>query len=273
MIYVYDGSFDGFLTTVFYGFEQKQEPLRIVSIDCWQATFFDVEVHIVTDTVKSERVWKGIVRYSNEKVARMVYHAFASDISDIERSIFCYLQKLFADKTRKFYQNLLDENSLTIYQTARKVKGETHRFLGIVRFQETLDGMFFSLIDPDHDIVGLLAPHFSRRFADRPWVIYDRKRDKGIYYDGKEVQEIILTEKQFDSMTGSLPHTLKADDEDQDRYRELWKVYYQSINIAERKNTRLLLRNLPRRYWKYLPERQEQQNVVSKEIKGNKSQE
>ena len=68
------------------------------------------------------------------------------------------------------------------------------------------------------------------------------------------MHEITLSDKQFDAITGGIHENIKADDEE--LYRSLWKAYYKAINIPERKNTRLMLRLLPRRYWKYLPEKQ-----------------
>lgn len=253
LIYIYDGTFDGFLTTVFTIYASKQKPLQIVSEQHWQPNFFDESKQVITNAKQSERVWDGIVARSNANVANMFYLAFASEIKGIENEMYYYLEKLFADKTGIYYQNLLDENSFHIYKIARKVSGEIHRFTGFVRFQETADGMFFSIIQPDHDIVTLLAPHFINRYADRPWVIYDSKRDKGVYFNTSDIIEIKLTDKQFDQITGKLNNDVKAEDEDM--YRQLWKTYYKAINIKERKNTRLMLNHLPRRYWKYLPEK------------------
>jgi probable DNA metabolism protein len=68
------------------------------------------------------------------------------------------------------------------------------------------------------------------------------------------MHEITLTDLQFNKITGEIHGNVKADDED--LYRSLWKAYYKAINIPERKNTRLRLRLMPRRYWKYMPEKQ-----------------
>ena len=228
--------------------------MQIVSEHLWQTDFFETPVHIATNTTKSERVWNGIAKRSNKQVTRMFYLAFASELSGVEMTLYSYLEKLFADTTGTYYKNLLDDHSFTLYQTARKVSHEIHRFQGFVRFQETTDGLFFAAIEPDHDIVSLLAPHFARRYGSQPWVIYDRRRDKGIFYQKPEMHEITLTDKQFNTITGDIHQHVKSDDED--LCRSLWKAYYKAINIPERKNTRLMLRLLPRRYWKYLPEKQ-----------------
>ena len=253
-IYVYDGTFDGFLTVIFEIYSSKQKPVQIISEHLWQSGFFETDVHISTDAAKSERVWNGIAKRSNKQVTRMFYLAFASELPDVEMTLYSYLEKLFADTTGTYYKNLLDDHSFELYQIARKVSFEIHRFHGFVRFQETSDGLFFAAIEPDHDIVSLLAPHFARRYGSQPWVIYDRRRDKGIFYKKPDIHEITLTDKQFNTITGDILQHVKSEDED--LYRSLWKAYYKAINIPERKNTRLMLRLLPRRYWKYLPEKQ-----------------
>ncbi len=254
VVYLYDGTFDGFLTVVFETYASKRPPLRIVKERCRQSNFFDNEINIVADVEKSGRVWKGIIARSDVPVSQMFCLAFASDLSDVEIAMYRWLEKLFADTTGHFYKNLLDEHTFELYGIARKVKREINRFYGFVRFQETSDGLFFSVIEPDHDIVSLLGPHFAARYPVQSWVIYDRRRDKGLYYDKSELHEIILSDKQFDAMTGNIDQNIKAGNED--AYRKLWKAYYNAINITERKNTRLMLRCLPRRYWKYLPEKQ-----------------
>ena len=251
--FVYDGTFDGFLSVVFEIYASKRKPVQILSEHRIQSGLFDSSIRIATDNAKSERVWNGIVSRSNKNTTRMFFLAFASELPDVEMTLYAYLEKLFADATGTYHKNLLDEHSFELYRTARKVSFEIHRFQGFVRFQETSEGLLFAAIEPDHNIVSLLAPHFARRFGNQQWVIYDRKRDKGIFYKKPEMHEITLSDKQFDSITGEIAQNIKSENED--LYRTLWKAYYKAINIPERKNTRLMLRLLPRRYWKYLPEK------------------
>ena len=253
--YIYDGTFDGFLTVVFEIYASKRKPVQIVTEHRWQPGFFETPIHVVTDAARSERVWNGIAKRSNKRITRMFYLAFASELPDVEMTLYSYLEKLFADATGTYYKNLLDDHSFELYQIARKVSFEIHRFQGFVRFQETSDGLFFAAIEPDHDIVSFLAPHFARRYGSQSWVIYDRRRDKGIFWKKPDMHEITLTDKQFNTITGDILQQIKSEDED--LYRSLWKAYYKAINIPERKNTRLMLRLLPRRYWKYLPEKQD----------------
>jgi probable DNA metabolism protein len=250
---MYDGSFDGLLSVVFESYVSKERPVQIVKEQKWHPTFFDTTKQIITDEIKSERVWQSIITRSGTSVSQMLYTAFASELPDIELKIFYYLEKLFADTSGNYSRNLLDEHAFDLFNIARKVRYEAHRFKGFVRFQETSDGLFFSAIDPVFNILSLLAPHFASRYADQKWVIYDTKRDKGIYFDPSGIREIVLTEKQFNQLNGRISHHIRSEDED--LYQKLWKTYYKAINIPERKNTRLMMHFLPRRYWKYLPEK------------------
>jgi len=35
-------------------------------------------------------------------------------------------------------------------------------------------------------------------------------------------------------------------------YQHLWKNYFKSVNIISRKNTKLHIKHIPKRYWKHL---------------------
>ena len=37
-------------------------------------------------------------------------------------------------------------------------------------------------------------------------------------------------------------------------FEELWKTFYNSVNIKERENLRLRNQHMPKRYWKHLTE-------------------
>jgi probable DNA metabolism protein len=71
-------------------------------------------------------------------------------------------------------------------------------------------------------------------------------------YTLQEVVEVKLLplEKQALATTEVI-----AFDEDEVYYQNLWKQYYQSTNIVARRNMKLHLQYVPKRYWKYLVEK------------------
>lgn len=60
------------------------------------------------------------------------------------------------------------------------------------------------------------------------------------------------------------PNTISSDDttpalinrvkEQEKNYETLWRTYFEKVNVASRKNTRLFRQHMPERYWKYLSE-------------------
>ena len=251
-VLVHDGSFEGFLSSVFEATRLRLRVERIESEPRFQPTLFE-EVHpIQTDPDSAERVWNGIVRCGGLEVAAMVRGAYLSESPGAETVIWQYLSKLFADKTLDFARNILDEHAMLVYDLARKVRHEAHLLTGFVRFQQSPEGPMFAVIDPDHNVVGLLAPHFSRRFPNMDWMIIDSRRGIGIHYSAGEVHEVLCPK---DSLPRNAQEASKLAVATDDSLLGLWKCYYNAINIKERKNSRLMVRLLPRKYWKYLPER------------------
>ena len=43
---------------------------------------------------------------------------------------------------------------------------------------------------------------------------------------------------------------------DEAAYQTMWKAYFQAVTIPERRNLKLHLRHVPKRYWPYLTEKQ-----------------
>ena len=91
--------------------------------------------------------------------------------------------------------------------------------------------------------------HFEERFADQNWIIYDTRRNYGLNYDGRITWELQLNPDQLEMPPAGV-------EENEILNQRLWRKYYQAVNIGPRNNPRLHVRQLPRRYWLYLPEKQ-----------------
>lgn len=253
LCFVYDGSFEGLLNCVFECFERRVFPEAVISSSRPSQLLLGETLQVDTDLQRAARVLEGVVRRSSHRNASLLQVAFLSELTGVEMVLLSYLQKLFADSSGQFWQNTLDDDVFDLIQISRKVKKEVHRFHGFVRFQKTTDGMFFAPIEPDHNILKLLAGHFRARFADQPWIIYDTKRNYGIFYDLQSVKEIVFENHRIDFNSGNVAQEVK--DMDEDFYSTLWKEYYDAVNIIERQNHRQMTNLMPKRYWKYLPEK------------------
>ena len=139
---------------------------------------------------------------------------------------------------------------LQVQQTSKKVHREKHRMEAFVRFQLTKDGLYYAIVQPDYNVLPLIATHFKERYADQRWLIYDGRRKYGLYYDLKEVTEVTIDFNENDTEAKNVY------DDKEDLYKELWKQYFDSVNIKARKNMKLHIQHVPKRYWKYLIEKQ-----------------
>ena len=243
--YVIDGSYVGYLTGVFDAFVRKDEEVKFTSIT--PVDLFDIPHRVVTDAEKAGRVQKRLEEILGKSKALDFFKNFLSEDVRAWDAGFSILVRIFKGQSN-LLQNYGDAEVLYFSQTLKKVSRERHRMKAFTRFSKSSDGMFFAVIEPDFNVLPLIIDFFQKRYADQPWIIYDTRRDYGIQYDTQTCIEVHLEEK----VETHLPAVSMEVDQ---RFENLWKSYYQSTNIAERKNMKLHLRHVPRRYWKFLPEK------------------
>lgn len=247
---VYDGTFNGFLTAIFEVYEYKYSDAKIVKESVYHTSIFGNDHIVETNRDKTLRVWSGIIKYAQKQTAERLYHAWLSELPNIEKYLLQYIQYLFKTK-QSVEADYSHAAVLKIAQICKKVHRERHRMEAFVRFQLTKDGLYYALIEPDFNVLPLLITHFSNRYADQRWLIYDNNRKWGIYYDLHEVEVIELEFSDEVKQNGSQT----TFNEDEPLYQSLWQTYFVSVNIKARKNTKLHIQHMPKRYWKYLPEK------------------
>ncbi|MGE4282884.1 MAG: TIGR03915 family putative DNA repair protein [Clostridia bacterium] len=241
--YIYDNTFEGLLTAIYEAYYRRQVPEEIVPEEGFQEKLFCQNIYIETDEQKADKVYQSIKKKISPQALQHVFYVFLSEMDGAETWIYQYL-KFGWEVGRKidFYE--VDDRVLRIHKISRKVGGECHRLLGLVRFRLLSGEIYYAPIEPDNNIVALLAPHFTKRFAAQNWILHDVKRGIAAVYNK---EEWIITELNIDQ-------TLKLEEKEL-FYQQLWKQYFHSIAIEDRVNPRLQKRCMPMRYWKYLIEK------------------
>lgn len=253
MIYSFDGSYPGFLTAIFESFERKHFDVTPVLQNEFSGALFEEHFEIVTDLKKSSRVQKGLTKTLGAKDALDIYKAFLSEKSEVWKALLFIIQQIFLGKI-DILQNFGNSHVLLFDKTLTSVNCERHRMKAFIRFQKSEDGMFHAVIEPDFNVLPLITDFFKKRYADQNWLIYDLKRNYGIFYDNIGLSEVQLSPIQKNSLAKS-DQIISIDDKEL-HYQNLWKQYFKSTNIVARKNMKLHLQHVPRRYWKYLVEKQ-----------------
>jgi probable DNA metabolism protein len=248
---VYDGSFEGFLCAVFDVYEYKFTDVEIAPEARCNLNIFGRLHQVNHDKAHSDRVWKGLEKKLSLEAQNALHRAFLSELPGIEDTLLRYIQYVFAAKDG-METDFSHDAVLTITQTAKKVWREKHRMEAFVRFQKTRDGLYFAVIEPDYNVLPLIAKHFENRYANQQWLIYDATRRYGMHYNGTYTVEVDIS---FDEAAASGKDVRYAYDAGEAIYQELWQQYFRSVNIPARKNTKLHVQHMPKRYWKYLPEK------------------
>ena len=250
-IFVHDNSFEGLLCAVFDAYTRKIFPDALLSGDD-ALPLMAVSSHTVrTDPDNAARVFAGLKKKLSPEGREDLLFAWLAEQAGGGTLLFRYLRKVF-DATRLIEKDFTDPDVLAVNQLAKKVRHEAHQLMGFVRFQETHNGIYFAAIAPRYNVLPLLLTHFADRLADQTWIIYDTSRHYGICWERGTFTDVWPDENRL--RNGRLDAAELADNEA--LFQELWKGYFRATAIQERTNPRLQNRCLPRRFWKYLTEKQ-----------------
>ena len=124
---------------------------------------------------------------------------------------------------------------------AKAVGRDVHKMRAFVRFREVHDEAgerFVAWFEPEHHIVRLNSGFFIRRFANMRFSILTP--DLCLHWDGETARYT--------------PGALKVDAPDGDPVEATWRTYYANIFNPARLKIAAMTSEMPKKYWKNLPE-------------------
>jgi len=247
---IYDGTFEGLLTVVFEIDDRKFNQVTIQKAGDSDSAMFEDVLNVSTDEHRATRVLTGLRKKLSANGVQRVYVAHLAGIINEENNIVGFIRYAF-DSKQNIEENYGNRYVQRVSEIVKMMRREKHRMEAFIRFQKLQDDTYYAVIEPDFNVLPLLIRHFKSRYADQKWMIYDIRRNYGLYYD--------LHDTEFISMEFSdVKSAVNVDalfNENEEVYQHLWKNYFKSVNIASRKNTKLHIRHIPKRYWKHLTEK------------------
>lgn len=242
--YIYNDTFRGLLSALDMALKAEIKPDKIIRSSSYKENLFASKVIIKNDHLSAQNLYEKIKKRLSSQSLKRIYYCYLSECEDIELLIFNYLELGFK-KGKDIEKDLANNIVYDIYNKSRKVGAERHRLLGLLRFKKIRGDLYYATVEPDHDIITLMAPHFASRLADQNWVIHDLKRSKAAFYNKREWVVSTLDE--------DIGYILA---EDEGFYQDLWKHFFEKIAIKNRVNSRLQMQFMPKKYWKHLIEKE-----------------
>lgn len=245
--YVYDGSWAGLLTVVFTLFSEKRPALSVVR-DRVEVTdlFHDVR-EVRTDDASAERVQSRARSLLGAQRMRDVRLCHLAERSEVDLMLVEFLTLAF---TGGAVNDTRDPTVLGLRKWRKHVSHEKHQMEAFVRFQENTDGVWTATIAPAYNVLPLIATHFRKRYADMEWVIADKLRGYGLHHREGKVAAVQFVHGPENLLPA--PHIEATSDES--AYVALWKTYFRSVDIPERRNLKLQMQHMPKRHWRHMVE-------------------
>lgn len=171
-----------------------------------------------------------------------IYHALLSDDGEKGTAVFRAMQESRKIRdSRRIMEHLGNPDVAKVFAMSRSVSNEAHMYEEFIRFRELKNGILFSEITPKSQVLTCIADHFANRFPLENWMIYDKTHKVFLVHRKKEAWGMVWGETLDEKAAGEIS-------ENEEKYEQLWKGFFESISIRERENPRCQRNHLPLRY-------------------------
>ena len=240
LTYRYDGSFDGLLCCVFESYEKKEIPADILPPDALQTMLFPVK-DIPTDLQKSNRILVSIPKKMGASALDFVQHAFLTCLPQKEENILLFLRMGYRYGP-DVINMLADDVVNTLFKAVKHLNNESHLLKGFVRFS-VFNNALVAEIEPKNYVLPLLTQHFCERYPEERFFIYDKAHGMALIYQPHHYEIVPVDNLQ-----------MPEPDEEETSFRELWQLFYETIEIQGRHNPKCRMSHMPKRYWENMTE-------------------
>lgn len=154
--------------------------------------------------------------------------------------LYRILWRLLHDE-RELLEIHSDADVRRFHEMHKAVTRDAHKMKAFVRFRRVKTGEqehYVAWHQPDHPLLRFVAPFFKDRFHVMHWTIFTP--DASVTWDGHRLHWGRGCSQQEVTQ--------------EDAFEDLWRSYYASIFNPARIKTKAMKAEMPRRYWRSLPE-------------------
>lgn len=240
-IYLYNNNFLSFLTLCILLIRKKIIPKDIKEVN-YNFGLFD-ETSLL-ELPENPEVIHYMIKIVGKINFNIIFKVFLSNEEEKEILIYKFILYSLKYQEKTIYMKNIKE-ILRCLNISKYVSNENHKFKGFTRFKKCENNIYYAKINPTNNILYLLSMHFKKRLNKDYWIIEDVNRKIYSIFDKNDfyiINEENLKIKDF-----------KLDEEEQE-FENLWKEFYKTIGITERKNDKCRMNFMPKKYWKYILE-------------------
>ena len=245
-----EDSLEGIFTAVYdaYALKEGHDRLHVQVGEEDNYRLFATYLYSRPDAFKTDKVVRTLKNRLGEEVYGTICRAAASyDRSKGDAVYRTVVEGITAGSGRRTMENLRNPYVVKTFELARRTANEVHHELEFIRFQELAQGVLYSLIGPENNVIPFVMPHFADRLATENFMIYDEKR--GLFGVHPACEEWYLV-----SDAECLPKEGIQWSRKEQQYQELFTLFHKTIAIRERRNIRLQCQMLPLRFQDYMVE-------------------
>ena len=239
---IMSGVYDGWLYRNKYG----RENVMLLCHEPDNYNMFHDYVNLEKSSEKATKVAESIKKKFTGAVFYNIYMTAISEERDKADFVFRYIQFAY-DMGYRIVECMAIPEVMSVTKICRRVNFEYDHLRGFLRFTELDNNTLKAQIEPKNDIIELLGEHFANRLPGENFLIEDVGRKK-----------VLLHKKHCDYfvynniVTDFGNYGIMSDREKV--YEDLWRVFFDTIAIEERRNSSLQRNNLPIRFRKYMTE-------------------
>lgn len=254
----HDGSWPGYLCACAEALNAPEPVPRVVGYDA-PLGLFESRMAVARDDGRAAALWDRLTAKAGVPAMRIVLEAFLSERPDARTNAAVVIRRLRRDGADAL-RDLADPVVLSVDKAANRSRREAERTTGIARLSELADGSWYAPLEPECDVLPLVADHFAARFAAMRFALHDLRRGRAVLHepgrpwllaDGFALNRA-GSDGEGDGAPGYIDPGMLSSDES--RIRDLWRRYFSATAIEGRLNPGLQSAHIPKKYWRLLTE-------------------
>ena len=161
----------------------SHEDIHLVCREPDNYQLFYEYIHVETSAEKADKVARTIQRRLGSEFYDAILNAILSTVpakkNDLDKADAVYHTLVLGLNTAAGTRAIHDLSNPYVHRLftlSRATANEAHHLLGFLRFSELENGVLFSTIHPKNNALPILAEHFTDRFPQENFMIYDETR-------------------------------------------------------------------------------------------------